>query len=252
VLTLAAASCAGPSHESGPSQIGASTQTTGAPVEPGTTPALDGQPATPPTEPVYPSMPGERMKDPLDTSGATPVYGDGQETKPTPPAMPRSPAPGAAPATASPASLTDGEILAAVVAAHQAEHDRAHEALKKAKDPRVLELARQMLRDEETIAAKIKTAEAKSGIAEVGSTTQEEIRVRGSRTVETLASPSLRDFDQAFLDAEVVDLDQTTGVMTTTLVPQAQSSPLKELLKDAREDIARHRAMAHDLRSSLK
>ncbi len=67
----------------------------------------------------------------------------------------------------------------------------------------------------------------------------------------TLKAQKGKDFDKAYMDAQVKAHRDVLAVFDTKLLPNAQNVELKSTLTDARSHVAAHLAKAEDIQSKL-
>jgi putative membrane protein len=147
--------------------------------------------------------------------------------------------------------LTDGEILGAVFAANDGELSMAEIALKHATSPGVKELAGLMKTHHEAGLQKEKTLEAKTKIARTNGDVSTSLASDADTTAKDLRTKEGKDFDQAFVDAQVKAHKDVLTLMDNRMIPSASNSEVKALLTDMRKTVANHLMKAEKLQKKL-
>jgi putative membrane protein len=96
-----------------------------------------------------------------------------------------------------------------------------------------------------------KALATKAKITPADSDTSNNLKNDVTDTVATLKAQKGKDFDRAYIDAQVKSHRDVLSVMDNKLIPNAQNTDLKTQLTDARSHVASHLAKAEDLQSKM-
>jgi len=190
-----------------------------------------------------------------DTSPPEPAM-----TEPTPPAPVVAPEPepnpepvaAAEPVPPAPPPLTDGEITAISMAINEGELEHAKIAKSRAKDKRVKEFAKMMIK-EHTAANKREDALAKrASITSIENATSRKLIDDAKLRTETLENAAKgAEFDRAYIDGEVLGHTAVLDMLTNQMIPAAQNAELKAELEALRTSVEAHMLQAKDIQTAL-
>jgi putative membrane protein len=156
---------------------------------------------------------------------------------------------GASAAAAAP--LTDAQIAGITAAAHQSEIDAAKLARKHSRNAKVRAFAAKMIKDH-TGAMKEETALAKkAGLTPADSDTSAKIKSMSADGAAKLEPLKGKDFDKAYVSAQVDAHQMVLDSIDNTLLPAAQSAELKAQLTKERPVVAAHLEHARKLAADL-
>jgi len=198
-------------------------------------PAQDPSAMTPPPPPA--PMPESKPA----TSDAKPI-----ESAP-PPAEAAATAPAK---TEKP--LTDGEIVAVTTAVNNGEIEMAQLATKSATHPDVKSFAVMMVTQHRDMETKGKTLVAKAKITPAENDASKSLKSDVDSSLATMKGQKGKDFDKAYIDAQVKAHRDVLNMIDNKLLPSAQNGDLKTMLTDARTHVATHLAKAEELQQKLE
>lgn len=155
--------------------------------------------------------------------------------------------------TPTPPPLTDPQIATIVATANRGELTQAQDAMKKAKNPKIVGFARHMVTDHGQAGKDLGDIQ-KSGKMDPSPTDMSrQIESDGKSVSATLQSAAAgADFERQYMDAQVTEHQQLLDALDTKLISGAQNADLKTFLQKVREKVAGHLQMAKDIRSQLK
>lgn len=151
-------------------------------------------------------------------------------------------------AGASGALLTDAQIAAIMALVHNTEIDQARLALAKSKDPQVLSFASLMLTEHN----QAKQQESTLGMSTAASPTQQMLAARGQETTASLQDKSGKEFDRAYLQAQVDQHQQALDSIDRQLLPAAKNPQLRAHLQQIRPGIEQHLRTAREARQAVE
>ena len=155
------------------------------------------------------------------------------------------------PMDAAATSLSDAQIATIVGTANGGEIVQAQEALKKAKNPKVLAFARHMVTDHAQAAKDLTDIQKKGKLDPAATDTSRQIEADGKAILASLqSSPAGADFERKYMDAQVAEHQQLLDALDTKLIVDAQNAELKTFLQKVREKVADHLRMAKEIRSA--
>jgi putative membrane protein len=148
----------------------------------------------------------------------------------------------------SSAALSDEQIGAITEKANTAEIDQAKLAQSKATDERVRSFAAMMIAHH---------GQAKQKQASLKLTTEESPQSRqlaqeASATLQTLQDKSGRDFDRAYIEAQVEAHKRVLETLNRELLPNAKNPQLKAYLQTIKPTIEQHLAQAQQYQQALQ
>jgi putative membrane protein len=156
----------------------------------------------------------------------------------------------AAPAKAEPAKadpLSDEQIAAITDAANTAEIEQAKLAESKSKDPGVKRFAAMMIMHHG--AAKQKQAKLKLKPQE--SATSTALQTDAASTLEMLKSDKGKDFDKAYIAAQIDGHQKVLDTINDKLLPNVKSPDLKAYLDEIKPRVEQHLKEAKQLQESF-
>jgi putative membrane protein len=154
-------------------------------------------------------------------------------------------------AAASSAALTDAQIAGITGAAHKGEIEQAKLAKKQSKNAKVKAFANQMIK-QHTSAEKMEAAVAtKAGITPADSDTSTSLTQMSADTVTKLQGLKGKEFDKAYVQAQVEAHTKVLDTIDNVLIPAAQNADLKAQLQKERPIVAAHLEHAKKLADSM-
>jgi putative membrane protein len=223
------------------------TMTTGA-----TTPEQSNQPSQP-TQPTPSDQGGTGMPNsgnaPENPNASTP----GATIPNNPSATGVTTSAGETPSGAGTVALNDAQIVAVVQAADNGQIEQAHEAIRKAKDPRVKHFAQRLLTDHSAAETKVSSVETKAQLTPQSNAIAEHLKANGEQVLSSLKSASSgSDFDKVYIDAQVKQETKELELLDNRLISHAQNAELVKALHDVRAKVAAHLPDALEIQGSLE
>lgn len=193
-----------------------------APETPVNEPAPSAEPSTPPAD--------------MDAGAAT------SSTSATPP-------PSQSTASAAPAmpALSDQQIAAITDAANTAEIAQAKLAETKSKNADVKRFATMMIKHH----GEAKAKQAKLKIEEADSDDSTAMKSDASSTLDTLKKDTGKDFDKAYIDAQVDGHQKVLDTINQKLLPSVKSADLKAYLEEIKPRVEDHLKQAKEMQQSF-
>ena len=158
-------------------------------------------------------------------------------------------APPAAP-TQAPA-LTDPEIASIAVTANQVDIDYAKIAQEKSKTKSVLDFAKTMAKDHQSVIDQAVALVTKLGVTPLDNPTTQSLLSGATETKAMLNSKSGADFDKAYVDNEVAYHKAAIDIVENKLIPSSSNAELKALLQSALPLFKEHLAHAEMVQQNL-
>ena len=177
---------------------------------------------------------------------------DGTKTEETPaPEAVTAPAAEPAPAPAPAAALTDPEIASIAVTANQVDIDYAKIAMEKSKTKSVLDFAKTMAKDHQSVIDQAVALAKKLGVTPQDNPTTQSLLSGATETKAMLNSKTGADFDKAYVDNEVAYHKAAIDIVENTLIPATTNAELKALLQSALPLFKEHLAHAEMVQKGL-
>jgi len=143
--------------------------------------------------------------------------------------------------------LSDEQIAAITDAANTTEIAQAKLARAKSKDPSIKRFADMMISHHGE--AKLKQAKLKLKLAQSGISTA--MQVDADSTMNALKADNDRDFDQAYITAQVDGHQKVLDTINGNLLPNVKNPVLKAYLEELKPRVAEHLEQAKVLRQSF-
>ncbi len=147
--------------------------------------------------------------------------------------------------------LNDSEILQIVVTANQGDIENGELAKKKASNKQVRAFADRMIKERNDLNKEAKVLVTKFKKVSEESTVSKDLRADDKKTLDQLKNLNGREFDKAYIDAEIKHNQDLIDLTDSTLVPNVKDEGLKMLLTKVRPAIAAHVERAKTVRGSL-
>jgi putative membrane protein len=204
--------------------------------------------------------PKEPARAPTQTTGAPtgmqappPAQQPTTEARPTTEAKPQEGTPRAdATKGKQEGALSDAEIVAVVQTVNTGEVEMAELAKKNAASPEVKSFAVMMVTDHTDAANKGKIVSEKARVSPMENETSLQMKSEMQTTTSNLKNQKGKDFDRAYIDAQVKAHRDLLDAIDNKLLPGAQSADLKTHLTELRRHIATHLAKAEELQQKMK
>ena len=192
------------------------------------------EPTPPVASPMPESRPATADAKPADTSSAPGGAGDTASTPATPPK-----------------TLSDAEIVAVASAANNGEIEMAELAKKQGTSKDVKDFAAMMITQHRDAEAKGKTITTKAKITPAENDDSTKLKSDVSSAITSMKTQKGKDFDKAYIEANVKAHRQVLDALDNKMIPNAQNSELKTHLGDVRKHVASHLAKAEEIQQKL-
>ena len=159
--------------------------------------------------------------------------------------------PPAEPAPAAAAALTDPEIASIAVTANQVDIDYAKIAMDKSKTKSVLDFAKTMAKDHQSVIDQAVALAKKLGVTPQDNPTTQSLLAGAKDTKAMLNSKTGADFDKAYVDNEVAYHKAAIDIVENKLIPSSSNAELKALLQSALPLFKEHLAHAEMVQKEL-
>lgn len=144
--------------------------------------------------------------------------------------------------------MTDAQIAGVIDFANNAEIQQAQLAQSKSKDAHVASFASMMIEQH----SKAKQEMTALGLSSAGSSVLQTMSGEGQRTMATLRDKSGRDFDRAYLQAQVEQHQKLLDTIDRQLMPNAKNTGLRSQLSSLRPTVQQHLQHARDALRALE
>jgi putative membrane protein len=196
------------------------------------------KPAQAPSDMNAPPPPAPMPESKPATTDAKPVETPSTET--------------AAPAKPAEKPLTDAEIVAVTSTANNGEIEMAQLASKTATNADVKNFAAMMITQHRDMETKGKALAAKAKITPADNEASTALKSDVQSTLTNLKTQKGKEFDKAYMEAQVKAHRDVLNMFDNKLLPNAQNGELKTLLTDARGHVATHLAKAEEISKKLE
>ena len=141
-------------------------------------------------------------------------------------------------------------VLSQLAAANKLEIQQAQAAAKKATTPTVRQYAQQLLKDHKANAQKLQQVAKQAGVtlADTGAQTTTESQ---SATMGELEGKSGKEFDQAFIAAQITAHEQNIDKIRNQLLPSTDQPAVRDYLQQTASAMEGHLASAKQLQQDL-
>lgn len=148
--------------------------------------------------------------------------------------------------------LSDAEIASIAVTANQIDIDYAQIAIKKSKDPKVIEFANTMAKDHKAVIDMAVALVTKLKVTPKDNAVSKEYSANAKKTMAMLNTKSGKEFDKAYVDNEVAYHKAVIEAVKTVLIPQSENEELKALLQKAVPIFETHLKHAEMIQKEIK
>lgn len=213
-----------------------------------TTPAQTTATESQPTEPGSTSAPmgSESAGGSMDTSESS-SGGEWTSSERMPTAGTDEPGMGDDVTTPGATVLSDGQIAAIMDTVHSSEIEQAQLAQTKSTDPHVLSFASMMISHH----SQARQQEQAMGLSTAASPMLQTLSSQGRQTMATLRDKSGKDFDRAYLQAQVEQHQKVLDTIDRQLMPSAKNPQLRSHLQSMRPTIEQHLKTARQAQEAL-
>jgi len=146
---------------------------------------------------------------------------------------------------------TDAQIAGIVQAACQVELGYAQLAMTKSQNKEVRDYAQQMITDHSAMQRSMSDLNGRLNLTPADSATSSTLRAQSEDVSSRLNALNGATFDRAYMDVEVATHQAIIATVSTVLVPNAQSTELKNALQGASPVMQGHLEHARNLQSML-
>ncbi len=151
----------------------------------------------------------------------------------------------------TPALIMDASgVLSQVAIANQSEVQQGEAAAKKATTPTVKEFARRIAQDHKASSKQLQQLAAKIGVTLADSRAQTATESQ-SATMGELAGKTGKDFDRAFIEAQIQAHEQNIDKIRNQLLPASDQPEVREYLEQTAAAMEGHLASAKQLKQDL-
>ncbi|MGH7631054.1 MAG: DUF4142 domain-containing protein [Gemmatimonadales bacterium] len=151
----------------------------------------------------------------------------------------------------TPAVTADASgVLSQVAFANQTEIRQGEAAAKKATTPTVKEFATRIAQDHKANTKQLRQVAARIGVT-VGDSGAQATTESQSATMGELAGKTGKDFDRAFIDAQIKAHEQTIDKIRNQLLPASDQPEVREYLEQTAAAMEGHLASAKQLKQDL-
>jgi putative membrane protein len=158
---------------------------------------------------------------------------------------------GLAAANAFAQSVDDAQIASIVVTANQVDVDAGTLAVSRSTSADVKAFAQRMITDHIGVNKSATELVTKLKVTLQDNPTSQSLKAGGEKNVANLKSLKGAQFDQAYIDHEVVYHEQVLDAVDKTLIPGAKNEELKALLVKVRPAFVAHLEHAKQIQASL-
>jgi putative membrane protein len=148
--------------------------------------------------------------------------------------------------------LSDAEIASVAVVANQNDIDFANIAVKKSKNVEVINFAKTMIADHQSVINMAVALVTKLKVTPKDNAVSKEYVANAKATMKMLNSKSTKTFDKAYVDNEVAYHKAVIAAVKTVLIPEAQNAELKALLQKVVPILETHLHHAEMVQSKMK
>lgn len=148
--------------------------------------------------------------------------------------------------------LSDAEIASVAVAANQIDIQAAQLAQQKSKNADVLNFAKTMITDHQSVIDKASALVTKLGVTPKDNAVTRQLQANAKKTLARLKTKSGAAFDKAYAQNEVAYHKAVIAAVDKTLIPDAQNAELKSLLQSVSPVLHTHLAHAEMVAKNLK
>ena len=150
----------------------------------------------------------------------------------------------------TPVVMDASGVLSQLAAANKVEIQQAQAAAKKVTTPTVREYAQRLLKDHKANAQKLQQVAKQAGVtlADTGAQTATESQ---SATMGELEGKSGKEFDQAFIAAQITAHEQNIDKIRNQLIPATDQPAVRDYLQQTASAMEGHLASAKQLQQDL-
>jgi putative membrane protein len=155
-------------------------------------------------------------------------------------------------AMAGDAKVTDPQIAHIAYTAGQLDIAAAEQALKKSKNPEILEFARTMERDHKAVNDQALALVKKLNVTPEDNDISKSLAAGAQKKLDEFASLEGEAFDKAYAENEAIYHKAVNEALAATLIPSADNAELKSLLETGLTLFKEHQTHAEHLAGMMK
>jgi putative membrane protein len=157
----------------------------------------------------------------------------------------------AASATESATSVSEAEIAQIVQTTNQSEIEAAQLAKKKSTNKEVLAFANHMIKDHTKMDKQNAELAKKMNVQPDPNAVSTSMKTGANATLSSLQDLKGKEFDKAYIDQQVTMHKSVLENFDTTLIPNANTPELKDMLTTGRASVEQHLQHATELQKKL-
>ena len=124
----------------------------------------------------------------------------------------------------------DTEVASVAVVANQIDIEYAEIALKRSKNPEIIDFANRMIEDHKAVIAQAAALVQKLGVDPKDNAVSQSLVDGAKKTKKELKKASKKNFDRMYIDNEVAYHKAVIGAVRDLLIPETENTELKDLL----------------------
>ncbi|AVA25202.1 MULTISPECIES: DUF4142 domain-containing protein [unclassified Rhizobium] len=155
-------------------------------------------------------------------------------------------------AIAADAKISDPQIAHIAYTAGQIDVTAAEQAVKKSKNPEVVEFAKTMERDHKSVNEQALALVKKLKVTPEDNDVSKSLSAQASKELAKLGKLDGKAFDKAYIDNEVAYHKAVNDALSKQLIPSAKNAELKSLLETGLTLFQEHQTHAEHLAAAMK
>ncbi|UWU24970.1 DUF4142 domain-containing protein (plasmid) [Rhizobium sp. CB3060] len=155
-------------------------------------------------------------------------------------------------AIAADAKISDPQIAHIAYTAGQIDVTAAEQAVKKSKNPEVVEFAKTMERDHKSVNEQALALVKKLKVTPEDNDVSKSLSAQASKELAKLGKLDGKAFDKAYIDNEVAYHKAVNDALSKQLIPSAKNAELKSLLETGLTLFKEHQTHAEHLAATMK
>ncbi|MBB5575886.1 DUF4142 domain-containing protein [Rhizobium paranaense] len=155
-------------------------------------------------------------------------------------------------AIAAETKITDPQIAHIAYTAGQIDVTAAEQALKKSKNPEVIDFAKTMERDHKSVNEQALALVKKLKVTPEDNDVSKSLSAQASKELTKLGALDGKAFDKAYVDNEVAYHKTVNEALAKQLIPSAKNAELKSLLETGLTLFKEHQTHAEHLAATMK
>lgn len=146
---------------------------------------------------------------------------------------------------------SDAEVVNMLMTINTEEMNLAKAGMKKAENKKVKQFADEMFKAHTKNNDQAAALRNKNNIKLTETGKSKELKTRVENSVEKIKNLEGKEFDKAFMEAQVVLHQKALHKLETNLLPNAKDSELKDMLQKTKEHVKAHLRDAQEIKSSI-